>query len=114
MTASFTADTRESVMQRSRGRCDRCGNVITAGAHFHHRRPRGAGSTTRPESASPANCLLLHPACHDYIERHRTEAKEKGWLVNQHDDPRLMPVLVQGRLSVLFDDGSLREVGGTR
>lgn len=116
MTARFSDETRGIVIDRARNRCDRCGTPVTLTAHFHHRRARGMGSTNRPESASPANCLLLHPACHDYIEKHRTESFNNGWLVRQQDDPRLMPVLIAGHWSILFDDGSLRPIsaGATR
>lgn len=115
MTAAFSEATKMAVIDRAKGRCDRCGVIITTGANFHHRRPRGMGSTNRDESSSPANCLLLHPACHDYIERHRTEAQEKGWLVRQIDDPRLMPALVQGALCLLHEDGTVSalSVGAT-
>ena len=110
MTAAFSADTKTIVIERAKGRCDKCGAAITSGAHWHHRRARGMGSTKRPESSSPANCLLLHPACHDYVEKHRTESIDNGWLVRQQDDPRLMPVLLQGVWCLLFDDGTVRSI----
>lgn len=110
MTAAFSAETKTTVYERAKGRCDKCGMMVGQQAQFHHRRARGMGSTSRPESASAANCLLLHPACHDYIEKHRTEAFNNGWLVRQMDDPRLLPVMIHGRWSLLFEDGTVHVV----
>jgi len=65
------------------------------------------GGTTRKETASPANGLLLHPKCHDYIESHREEALASGWLLHQHQTPSAVPVWVKGLLCQLHDDGTM-------
>ena len=116
MTAAFSLETKSIVAERAKGKCDRCGTAITTGAQYHHRRARGMGSTTRTESSSPANCLLLHPACHQYIELHRTESYNKGWLVRQNDDPRLLPAIIKDSWYLLMEDGTMRHIsaGATR
>lgn len=111
MTAAFSNDVKMAVYERAQGRCDKCGTPVVNGAHFHHRRARGMGSTKRPESKSAANCLLLHPACHDSIEKHRQDALASGWLITQHDDPRLMPAIIKGVWCVLNEDGTLNPLG---
>ena len=106
MGSAFTPHVKALVHLRAGGRCDRCGITVQA-AQFHHRRARGMGGTSREESGEAANCLLLHPACHEYIERHRTESYEKGWLVRQNDEPTLVPVQVQGRWCILYDNATV-------
>lgn len=108
MTAAFSAATKNLVTERADNRCERCGLPVFGGRNFHHRRARGIGSTVRSESSSPANCLLLHPSCHEYIESHRAESHAKGWLVHQWEDPRLVPVLVKGALLLLREDGTMQ------
>lgn len=75
--------------------------------HYHHRRPRGMGGTSRRPSGDPANCLYLHPKCHDQIERERAQGLENGWLVRQTDEPATVPVLRQGQWVLLGQDGSV-------
>ncbi|MDN5687780.1 MAG: helix-turn-helix domain-containing protein [Brachybacterium sp.] len=61
---------------------------------------------TRDESInSPANLVLLCQACHGWVETFRTEAREQGWLVSQHADPRYQPIDHEGRLTFLTADG---------
>lgn len=69
----------------------------------HHRRPRGQGGSKRLDTNLAANGLSCCPACHDWIENHRTEAKKQGWLLEQHQVPSEVPVLRRG-LWVRFDD----------
>jgi len=69
----------------------------------HHRRPRGSGGSRRPDTNLPSNGLSCCPACHDWIENNRTEAKRWGWLLEQHQVPSEVPVLRRGSW-VLFDD----------
>lgn len=74
------------------------------------------GGTSRDASGLPSNCLHLHPKCHDYIESHPAESREKGWLVEQTADPALIPVWVKGQWCILNDDGTFRflSAGATR
>ena len=77
--------------------------------HKHHRRCRGMGSTNRPETNMPANGLDVCLHCHTYIESHRTEAYENGWLVRQTDEPADVPVLYRGTWVLLDDLGNLND-----
>lgn len=63
---------------------------------IHHRRPRGAGSSRRPETNQPANGLCVCDPCHWWAESHREEALRYGWLVLQADTPADIPVLRRG------------------
>lgn len=71
----------------------------------HHRRPRGRGGSKRSDTNLPANGLSCCPACHDWIESNRDEAKKHGWLLEQHQSPAEVPVLRRGRLVLLDDIG---------
>lgn len=81
------------------------------GAQIHHRRPRGMGGTKQRESGNAANGLLLHPSCHERVERNRSAALAAGWLVPQHADPAEVPVRLWDGWALLSDDGSLTRVG---
>lgn len=61
---------------------------------IHHRRPRGIGGSRREDTNLPSNLLSLCAPCHDYIESHRAEALENGWLLHQGVDPPSVAVLV--------------------
>ena len=99
-------ETREQVRWRDRDRCRRCGKPTW---QIHHRKPRGMGGTRDPLINSPANLVLLcgsgTTGCHGWVESHRTEAREQGWLVSQHADPRYQPIDHQGRLTFLTEGG---------
>lgn len=77
---------------------------------IHHRKPRGMGGTRDPLVNSPSNLVLLcgsgTEGCHGWVESHRTEAREAGWLVSQHADPRYQPIDHEGRLTFLTEDGT--------
>jgi 5-methylcytosine-specific restriction enzyme A len=62
--------------------------------HIHHRRPRRAGGSARPDTNSAANLLLLCPPCHEVIETQRTAAVAGGWLLHDGQDPARTPVLI--------------------
>jgi hypothetical protein len=65
------------------------------------------GGTVRDTSGQAANCLYLHPKCHEYIESNRFESKENGWLLTQDQEPAIVPAKVKGHWAVLHDDGRL-------
>ena len=62
--------------------------------HIHHRRPRRAGGSARPDTNSAANLLLLCPPCHEVIEIRRADAYAGGWLLHDRQDPARVPVLI--------------------
>ncbi|BCI54991.1 hypothetical protein NIIDNTM18_42690 [Mycolicibacterium litorale] len=101
----FPDAVRQVIVARSAGRCEKCGEAW-AEAH-HHRRPRGAGGSRRADTNTPVNALALDNRCHEWIESHRTEALENGWLVRQSASPADVPVLYRGRMAWLRDDGGV-------
>lgn len=105
--AVFTANVKLLVNDRTQGRCDYCGLTIHTAAQYHHRRPRGLGGTSDPALGSPANCLLLHPACHERIERNRSDSYDNGWLVRSGMDPAKQPVKLWNGWAWLHGDGTL-------
>ena len=106
----FTEKAKALVLARCGGRCELCAAKVIA-PNYHHRRPRAMGGTSRRESGDAANCLFLHPKCHEQVERDRARALENGWLVRQADDPAMVPVLRQGEWVRLGRDGSVAPCG---
>lgn len=96
-----TGPTRETVLDvlnRDGCACIRCGRqtVGTRGVDWviHHRRPRAMGGSHRPDTNEPQNLVGLCTACHEFVESHRADALNMGWLVPQHLDPATVAVLV--------------------
>lgn len=106
---SFTVEVKAAILARDNGRCDRCGFRVTIG-HFHHRHPREMGGTRKRWVGLPSNGLLLHPACHDWVEGHRTLALELGMLVKSGQRPAETPVYRWNGWHVLFDDGAMQRL----
>ena len=104
---------RQLVWERDGGCCVRCG--IYGGVHtfpphqLHHRRPRGMGGTSRDDTNSPANLVLLCAQCHEWVESWRTRALCAGQLVSQGVDPALIPLRYHGGLVLLTHDGQIKE-----
>lgn len=99
------AATREIVYFRDGFLCVICSDD-SGPFQVHHRRPRGAGGSSRPCSNSPANLLLLCAACHTGVESNRADARDHGWLLSQTADPATSPVLWRGRVVLLAHDGT--------
>lgn len=93
---------------RDESRCVRCGRM-SASLQLHHRRSRSMGSTRRPETNLPANLIVLcafpDGQCHEWVESHREEAREAGWLLRQHQEPSAIPVRRHGVLVRLDNTG---------
>lgn len=102
----FTDNVKRLVRERTGMVCDRCG-VRAPRPHYHHRRPRGMGGSSSAASGLPSNALLLHPSCHEWIERNRSYAKSMGWIVSSWDIPNEVPVFLHGEWALLTDDGSV-------
>src|ERR1700730_10410267 len=67
---SFSLATKQRRFQDVEGRCEACGELIGDGtdwrrAIYHHRRLVSDPNVSDKEARSPANCMVLHPACHD-------------------------------------------------
>ncbi len=70
------------------------------------------GGTTREETNFPSNLMALcgtgTSGCHGYLESHRTEAIDYGFIVPQYETPHNVPVKTHGYgWVVLNDDGTL-------
>lgn len=101
-----------SVMVRANFRCERCGvSVQSIPMSIHHRRPRAMGGTNRPETNYPSNLMALCgtgiTGCHGYLESHRNEAFDYGFIVPQFETPSVVEVktFINGWV-LLNDDGS--------
>lgn len=103
--SAFSPAVKKAIVRRTGGRCDRCGFPVSAG-HFHHRKPRRMGGSVDPSLGLPSNGLLLHPNCHDYIERHRKAAAMMGFLINSLADPAKVPVYTWRGWVLLGADGT--------
>lgn len=96
--------------------CERCGvSIQSVPMSIHHRRPRAMGGTQRPETNYPSNLLTLcgsgTTGCHGYIESHRTEAIDYGFIVPQYETPNLVPVkLYLHGWVLLTDEGSFSPI----
>ena len=87
----FSKRTRELVLLRSGGRCERCGWIEGAG-QYHHRRPRAMGGSKAADTNTAANCLLLCHYCHTKVESDRDRSLALGLLVHQGKNPSETPV----------------------
>jgi len=96
----FDRVTVEVVLQRDHWSCVRCGGGLHGERgrdwSIQHRRARGSGGTTRPDTNEPQNGLSVcgsgTTGCHGYIERERADARAHGWAIRQSQDPLLVPV----------------------
>lgn len=101
-------EVRHVVRARAAMCCERC-NVPLAAAdgQVHHRRPRGAGGSSRTDTNLPSNLVLLcgtpTTGCHGFCESERDAAREQGWLVRQGGDPASVPVVHARFGRVLLD-----------
>ena len=110
--SAFSEVVKARVMARSGGYCEICHCDCSELGAFHHRRPRGSGGSRDPRSGGAANCLLLCPADHDRIERlERAEARDRGWIVRQGQDPAEVPVWRNRRWVLLDDEGGITPAG---
>lgn len=106
-----TPAVRALVADRDGGACARCGLLITRDWSLHHRVPRGAGGSRRPELNLPGNLVLLcghatsPEGCHQHIEANRREAQRTGYLISKLGqlDPADVPLLYHGAAWVRLD-----------
>lgn len=104
-----TPETRQACWVRDDGMCVACGIRLDVFSELHHRRPRGAGGTKRPETNLPSNLIWLCRECHVWVESHRKEARTFGYLVAQHETPASVAVAHHCWLVFLTDDATLEE-----
>lgn len=110
--SEFSDVVKARVMARSGGLCEvRTPQCWDEGSQYHHRRPRGMGGSRSPVTGSAANALMVCLACHHHLETAvRGEARDRGWIVRQSADPRLVPVFRYGRWVLLDDEGGIAPV----
>jgi hypothetical protein len=102
-SSTIPAPIRRDVVTRDGWECQRCGRSIYGiRAGLQHRRPRGAGGSTRLHTM--ANLVLLcgwaddPDTCTHLVERlDRAGATRDGWLVPNGVAPEEWPVLRYGR-----------------
>jgi hypothetical protein len=115
------ADALAKVRERDNDCCAWCGKPIWGERgrdwSLHHRRPAGMGGDKKPETHSPANLVLLHGSgttlCHGRVERHRTDAMARGYLISRHGGQPPSSFCIEHAvhaLCYLLDDGSIRSV----
>jgi 5-methylcytosine-specific restriction protein A len=101
----FTENARSEIISRAAGKCEKCDGIVRSGGQIHHRKARGMGGTKSLESRSLANGLYVHPSCHAWIESHRAEAYENGWLVHSWQASVEVPVMRGHQKVLLTEDG---------
>jgi hypothetical protein len=99
--------TRQTVLERCGGYCERCGrNLAGVPMSVHHRRARGMGGTTDPVINTVSNLVAICGSgvtfCHGEIESHRTQGYADGWLLHAGQDPAGVPVRLRGGPLVLL------------
>jgi len=109
--AAPTLTVRHEVIRRDANRCRWCGLWVDTSAGWYslqHRRARGAGGTSRPESNYAANLVLVHgtgtTGCHGDIESKPAEAAARGFRLTQQQDPRHEPIILTGGKRLWLDD----------
>lgn len=114
---------RAAVLARAGGCCEVCRARLhhedtgwVAAHSVHHRRPRGAGGSSRADTNTPANLLLLcgsatTAGCHQWVESNRTRALDLGLLLTQGQHPAEVPVHLDpdGPPVMLTVDGTYQE-----
>jgi 5-methylcytosine-specific restriction protein A len=94
---------RDVVKRRADWRCECCG--LCPGQVIHHRDPRGAGGSSRPEVNLPSNLVYICEPCHLHVESRRLEAIGDGFLIPDGLCPADVPVLLHYGWHKLTDDG---------
>ena len=90
---AFTQQTKVRVFMRDVESCAKCGRgLLFELAQFHHRAARGMGGTSLQAVSYPSNAVALCPACHAWIESHRSIAELQGFLVRKPREPHTVPI----------------------
>lgn len=105
------------VLQRDQAKCARCGDELTGDRginwSIHHRRNRGSGGSRLAWVNLPANlvpvCGSGTTGCHGWIETHRTDAYEDGFLVSKLGIHRADEVSIRHKI---HGDVYLNDEGG--
>jgi hypothetical protein len=108
-------DVSAVVAERSGGRCEvRWAGCSTYATQKHHRITQKAGGrhgAAQRRSDRPSNLLHVCGWCHHVITYEPAWAKafERGFALNERDEPTQLPVRYRGRLSYLDDAGGVHD-----
>ena len=81
--SAIPTKSRDTVRERSGGRCERCGGQ---GGHYHHRRRRRVTAGHDPHC--PCNGVYLCRVCHAWAHANPQSAVETGFIIGSHElDP---------------------------
>lgn len=113
MSTGFPPKVRQLILERAgvQGdyvRCERTGAWTPSELiQIHHRIPRGAGGTRRPEVNEAANGIAICLSEHTLIELNRAKAAEYGLLITKHgaQQPCAVPVLLHHGWVLLDNEG---------
>jgi hypothetical protein len=94
---------RDALYVRCNGRCEVSGLPLDYDTFdAHHRRNKGMGGTSRPDTDSMANLLALDPDVHNggsaSVHGRRAWSEDRGYLIPKHVD------VVAGRPFVLLGE----------
>lgn len=110
--SGFPPVVRQTILDRDRYACVRCGAHIDTGSHgysLQHRIARGMGGTDDPAINRPANGIVLcgsaTTGCHGRVESMAVEAARNGWAVEGWADPTSVPVKTPAGWVLLNDRG---------
>ncbi len=94
---------RALVLDRAKGRCERC--LQRGWLHLHHRKQRSLGGLH-----TAANLVALCPRCHHRIheQEEHIDPYGTGWLLRSWQDPEKVPVQMPRGWVALFDSGDAR------
>jgi 5-methylcytosine-specific restriction protein A len=100
---------REALWERSEGYCEISGYPLDLETFdAHHRRLKGMGGTSRPDTDLLSNLLALDPTIHnggpDSMHGNPAWATPRGYLLPQTAIPHNEPVLLRGGTWVLLRD----------
>lgn len=110
--------TRTKVFMRAKGLCEICSKPLNQswGVSIHHRRPRGMGGTKRTNTNNLSNLVALcgtgTTGCHGWIESHREDAYERGYIIKSSVEDLESVIFEHGTFGkcLLKDDGSVERV----
>lgn len=113
---------REQAFARCHGQCEVSGRLLDFDTFdLHHRRNKGMGGTSRPDTDTLPNLLALDPIVHnggpDSVHADRGRSELYGWLIPKLSTEALhmVPVLVRGpagwQWCLLGQDGQRWPIG---
>lgn len=108
---------REALWTRCEGLCEVSGIALDPDTFdAHHRRPKGIGGTSRPDTDMLSNLIALDPLVHNgdpqSVHSRRPWSEDRGYLLPQSTPLAIeFPVLLRGaRWVYLLNSGEYRDV----